>query len=66
MWTTHVLHSPYIDLVHSFHQHLNSVDPDIQFTLTKERDGQLPFWNIFLSKDTDGSISTTVYQKATH
>ena len=29
-----------VDLVDSFYQHLNSVDPDIQFTM-EEKDGQL-------------------------
>ena len=54
-----------MDLVNSLHQHLNSIDPNIQFTVEKKTDGQLLFWNI-LSRDTGGSISTSVYRKATH
>lgn len=52
-----------LDLVDSFHQHLNSVD--IQLTVEKEKDGQLPLY-ILLNQDPDGSISTSVYKKATH
>ena len=55
-----------MDLVDSLHQHLNSVDPNIQFIVEKEKDGQLPFLDILLSQDTGGFISTSVYRKATH
>ena len=55
-----------LNLVDSLHQHLNSVDPNIHFTVKKEKDGQLPFLDILLSQDNGGSISTSVYRKATH
>ena len=55
-----------LDVVDSLHQHLNSVDPSIQFTVEKENGGQLPFLDILLSRESDGSISTSVYRKATH
>ena len=55
-----------LDLVDSLHQHLNSVDPNIQFTVEKEKDGQLAFLDILLSRDSEGSISTSVYRKPTH
>ena len=54
------------DLVDSFHDHLNSIDPCIQFTMEKESDGQLPFLDILLSREEDGFISTSVHRKATH
>ena len=54
-----------LNLVDSLHQHLNSVDPNIQFIVEKEKDGQLPFLDSLLSRDTDGFISTSVYRKAT-
>lgn len=54
------------DLVNSFHSHFNSIDNNIQFTVEKKSDGQLPFLNILLTRDEDGSISTLVYRKATH
>ena len=53
------------NLVDSFHDHLNGIDPCIQFMMEKESDGQLPFIDIFLSRE-DGSISTLVHRKATH
>ena len=53
------------DLVDSFHDHLNSVDPCIQFTMEKELDGQLPFLDILLSRE-DESIKTSVHRKVTH
>ena len=37
------------DLVDSFHDHLNSIDPCIQFTIEKESDGQLPRPSILCS-----------------
>ena len=52
--------------VDSFHDHLNSINPYIQFTIEKESDGQLPFLDILLNREEDGSISTSVYRKATH
>ena len=36
------------DLGDSFHQHLNSVGPNIQFTVQKVKDGQLPYLDILL------------------
>ena len=53
-------------LVDSFHDHLNSINPCIQFTIERESDGQLPFLDIFLNREEDGSISTSVYRKAIH
>ena len=54
------------DLVDSFHSHLNLIDNNIQFMVEKESDGQLPFLDIFLTREEGGSISTSVYCKFTH
>ena len=54
------------DLVDSFHSHLNSIDNNIQFTVEKESDRQLPFLDILLTSEEDVSVSTSVYRKTTH
>ena len=54
------------NLADSFHDHLNSIDPCMQFTIERESDDQLPFLDILLNREEDGSISTSVYRKATH
>ena len=54
------------DLVDSFHNHLNSIDLCLQFMMEKESDEQLPFLDILLSREEDGSISTSVHLKVTH
>ena len=54
------------DLVEPFHVHLNSIDPNIQFTMESESKGKLPFLDVLLIRKEDGSISTLVFRKATH
>ena len=34
--------------------------------IEEERDGQLAFWDVLLHREDDGTISTSVYNKATH
>ena len=52
--------------VQQFLDHLNGVEPSIQFTVELESDGKLPFPLDVFQQDPDGSISTNVYRKATH
>ena len=52
--------------INEFLDHLNSVEPSIQFTVEVESNGRLPFLDVLLERDEDGSISTTVYRKPTH
>ena len=54
------------DLVEPFHEHLNSINANIQFTVERESGGQLPFLDVLLTREEDGTISTSVYRKATH
>ena len=49
------------DLVKLFHEHLNSINTNIQFTVEKESGGQLPFLDVPLTREEDGTISTSVY-----
>ena len=50
-----------------FLQHINSVDPSIQFT-TKEskQDGPMPFLDTLVTPQEDGTLTTRVYRKPTH
>ena len=50
-----------------FLEHLNTIDPNIQFTNEECRiDGSMPFLDILIIPKEDGSLSTTVYRKPTH
>ena len=50
-----------------FFQHINSIDPRIQFTTEESKsDGSIPFLDCLVTPQTDGSIQTAVYRKPTH
>ena len=45
-------------------QHINSVDPAIQFTVENNKeDGAIPFLYTIVKSETDGKLSITVYRK---
>ncbi|BHF83360.1 hypothetical protein SprV_0902650200 [Sparganum proliferum] len=52
--------------VQDFKALLNSIFPDIQFTMEEEVDNRLPFLDVQVTKLSDGNIKTTVYRKATN
>ena len=54
------------DKVHCFHEHLNSIESTIQFTVEMESEGTLPFLDTKIAHHPDGSLSTTVFRKTTH
>ena len=56
-------HGP--DRLQSFHQHLNKQHPKIQFTVKEEKDDQLPFLDVLVTKER-GRLLTSVYRKPTH
>ena len=50
-----------------FPQHINSVDPAIQFTVENNKEnGAIPFLDTIVKPEVDGNLSITVYRKPTH
>ena len=52
--------------VNSFSDHLNSINPHIQFTSEEEQNDRIPFLDSCLQVNEDGSSKVTVYRKPTH
>ena len=51
----------------AFLDHINSVDQHIQFTCEGQReDGSLPFLDVLVMPQEDGSLKSTVFRKPTH
>ena len=51
----------------SFLEHLNNIDEHIQFTSEEAGDdGSIPFLDVLIIPDEEGSLKTTVYRKPTH
>ena len=56
----------YPDQIPPFLDHLNRIEPCVQFTVEEESDGRLVFLDFQLSRSEDGTVSTSVYCKTTH
>ena len=55
------------DKKEEFLQHINSVDPAIQFTTEEQKqDGSMPFLDILVTPQEDGTLTSRVYRKPTH
>ncbi|BHF81095.1 hypothetical protein SprV_0702422500 [Sparganum proliferum] len=54
------------DMLQHFHSLLNAVFPDIKFTREEEQEQQLPFLDVFVRRNPNGKLETTVYRKATN
>ena len=51
----------------SFLKHLNSINPKIQFTCEENREhGSMPFLDILVTPEQDGSLKTSVLRKTTY
>ncbi len=53
------------DQVGALEERFNSIFPDVQFTMELEKDKQLPFLDVMVTRTTNGDLTTTVYRKAT-
>ena len=47
-------------------QHLNSIEPPIQFTVERENDGILAFLDTHVHQNINGRLETDVYCRPTH
>ncbi|VDL99224.1 unnamed protein product [Schistocephalus solidus] len=54
------------NMLQHFHDHLNSIFPDIQFTSEEKKEQQLPFLDVLVRRRPNGEIETAVYRKATN
>ena len=52
--------------VQQFHDHLNSIEPTIKFTIGMEQEGSLTFLDTRVTSNSDTSLTTTVFRKKTH
>ena len=49
-----------------FFEHINLINPSIQFTKEMESNSQLPFLDVLVLRDSSGNLNTSVYRKSTH
>ena len=54
------------DTLVPFLNHLNSHSPHIQFTMEIEQNNSLPFLDVLVTHNDNGSLSHQVYKKKTH
>ena len=54
------------ELLQPFYDHLNSIHPNIQYTVEEEIEKKLAFLDTLLKRKDDGTLSVLVYRKTTH
>ncbi|KAK3735059.1 hypothetical protein QZH41_001737 [Actinostola sp. cb2023] len=52
--------------IKTFHQHLNSINKHIQFTIQEETESGLSFLDTTTSRSNEGHITVNIYRKPTH
>ena len=53
-------------IIDEFLQHINSIFPNIQFTVEIETDGSLPFLDVQITRNTNNTLQTITYQNPMH
>ena len=56
---------PHQENVQTLLDHVNSIRPFIQFTMEKEQDNKLPFFNVLIVACAEQGFRSSVYHKAT-
>ena len=54
------------DELRKFLTHLNSISPNIKFTMELEEDRSIPFLDVLLTRKEDGTLGHEVFHKKTH
>ena len=54
------------DKLQLFLEHLNGLQSRIQFTMHQEKDGNIPFLDVEVSRQQDGSLAQKIYRKQTN
>nr|VZI20639.1 unnamed protein product [Spirometra erinaceieuropaei] len=54
------------DKINYYEELLNSIVPDLQFTMEKEVEGKLPLLDVLVCRQPDGRLTTSVYRKLTN
>ena len=49
----------------NFLNYINSIHPNIKFTIEEETDNKLPFLDIIIARDTSNNFTTSVFRKKT-
>ena len=52
--------------IEEFTKHINSIDPNIKFTIDPEKDNKIPFLDTEVILNDDATTDTKVYRKPTH
>jgi len=52
--------------LNSFFDHLNNISPHIQFTMEIQMDNSLPFLDVLILHQLNGTLTHQAYRKKTH
>ena len=55
-----------LSVIHDFHHHVNSISPNIKFTLELEDNSSLAFLDVRVNRTVNCKLWTTIYHKSTH